>query len=94
MNAKQDQPDNALADLAAHLLGLMFRVAQAGSQPAEVERAAALYDARKLYPRMTITAPNGGGSIRLELVLCDPGTDEAIVRMFEGEAKAEDRTCH
>lgn len=85
---------NDLATWAARLLETTIHIAQAGSDPAEVAQAAALHDARKLYPRLTITAPHGGGSIRLELVLCDPETDDPILRMFMGEAKAEDRACH
>lgn len=85
-------PDPAarLAALAARLLGLAMRNALDGSAPAEVARAAGLHDAGKLYPRLVITAPHGGGAVRLELTLHDPETDDAVVRMFEGEAAAED----
>ena len=88
-----NEPDSRLAILAARLLDVTMQLAQAGSEPEEVARAAAIHDARKLYPRLTVTAPHGGGAIRLSLVLCDPETDEPVVRMFEGEAKAEVQTC-
>jgi hypothetical protein len=78
-----------LAGLSAHLLGLLMAECHVGSAIAEVKNAAMLHDSEKLYPRLTITAPHGGGgSIKLELVLCHPETDEARVSMLIVEAVA------
>jgi hypothetical protein len=80
--------DSRLAAMAAKFMGLVVEHAQASSDPAAVAEAAGLHDARGLYPHLTITAPHGGGAVRLELVLRDPATDEAVVSMFTGEAAA------
>lgn len=78
-----------LASMAAQLLGLMVAESHEGSAQAEVENAARLHDAEKLYPKLTITSPHGGGGkIKLELTLCDPATDEARVSMLTIEAEA------
>lgn len=94
MHTTNTTADVRLASMAAKLLGLVMQHAHAGSDPAEAVHAAALHDAGRLYPKLTVTSPHGGGAVRLELVLCDPGTDEPIIRMFEGEAVAEVVACH
>jgi hypothetical protein len=70
-------------------MGLAMRNAMSGSSANDVARAAALHDAGKLYPRLTITSPHGGGAVRVELTLCDPETDETAIQMFVGEATEE-----
>lgn len=79
--------ESRLVSMAAKLLSIAIRTAQAGSDPAEVARAAALHDSEKLYPKMIVTAPHGGGGIRLEVMLLNPATDEPVVRLFEAEAE-------
>lgn len=79
--------ESRLVSMAAKLLSIAIRTAQAGSDPAEVARAAALHDSERLYPRLTITAPHGGGAVRLEVLLLDPATDEPVARLLEIEAE-------
>lgn len=79
--------ETRLISMAAKLLSIAIRTAQAGSDPAEVARAAALHDAERLYPRMTITAPHGGGGIRLEVMLHDPADDDPVIQLFVAEAE-------
>lgn len=81
--------ESRLVSMAAKFLAVAIRTAQAGSNPAEVARAAALHDSEELYPRLTITAPHGGGGIRLEVLLCDPATDQPAARLLEIEAKGD-----
>lgn len=80
--------DSRLASLAASWIGLVIRHANATSSPEAVAEAKRLHDTERLYPRLTIAAPHGGGAIRLELTLHDPETDEIVVSMFAGEAQA------
>lgn len=80
-----------LATTAADLLGLLIEVAQAGSSAQAVDEAAKLHDSRKLYPRLIVSAPHGGGAVHLLLTLNDPQTDKPVVRMFEGTANAGER---
>jgi len=81
MNITREQ--NLIA-MAAKLLSVAFQTAQLGSDPAERANAVALHDDEKLYPRLVITACHGSlRQTRLELVLCDPHTDETVVRMLE-----------
>lgn len=77
-----------IAEMAARLLGLLLAEAQSFSDPAEVAEAARIHDKERAYPRMTVSMPHNGGAVRLELVLCDPRTDEPLVSIFTGEAKA------
>jgi len=77
-----------IAEMAARLLGLLMAEAQAFSNPAEVAEASRIHDKERAYPRMTVSMPHGGGAVRLELTLCHPVTDEPLVSMFTGEAKA------
>lgn len=87
MNTEKDLDRSArLASMAARLLALVMEDAQASSNPATVAEAAKLHDERGLYPRLTIAMPHRGGAVKLELVLCDPTTDEPLVSMFEGTA--------
>ena len=94
MHTTNTTADVRLASMAAKLLGLVMQHAHTSSDPAEAVHAAALHDAGRLYPRLTVTSPHGGGAVRLELVLCDPENDEPVVRMFMGEAMAEVAACH
>jgi hypothetical protein len=80
--------DSRIAAMAARMLGLVMQHAQAHSAADDVAAAAAEHDARGLYPHLTISAPHGGGAVRVELTLRDPATDAVVVRMFEGEAQA------
>ena len=79
--------ESRLLSMSAKLLAIAIQTAQAGSAQSEVRAAAALHDAEKLYPKMTISSPHGGGGIRLEVMLCDPETDEPVVRLIEIEGK-------
>lgn len=88
MNTNDTTESGRLAEMAAHLLGLLMAEAQTFSNPAEVAEAARIHDKERAYPRMTVSMPHGGGAVRLELVLCDPRTDEPLVSVFSGEAKA------
>lgn len=81
--------ESRLVSMAAKLLSIAIRTAQAGSDPSEVRRAAALHDSEELYPKMTITSPHGGGGIRLEVMLLNPATDEPVARLLEIEAKGD-----
>jgi hypothetical protein len=82
-----------LAGMSAHLLGLLMAECHIGSALAEIENAARLHEAEKLYPKLTITAPHGGGGkIKMELVLCHPETDEPRVEMLTIEAEAQTGT--
>lgn len=80
--------DNRLAAMAAKFLNVVMLHAEASSPRADVESALHMHDAGALYPKLTITSPHGGGALRLELVLCDPSSDEPVVMMFCGEANA------
>ncbi len=94
MKTPNPTPDIMLATVAADLLSLVIGTAYDGSNPEDVERAAILHDSRKLYPRLTITTPHGGGAVRLELALCDPVSDAPMVSMFSAEAVCEVIQCH
>jgi hypothetical protein len=87
-NDRNNERDARLAAMAASWIGLVIQHARASSDPAAVAEAVRLHDARGLYPELRITAPHGGGAVRVELVLRDPTTDEAVVSMFTGEATA------
>ncbi|MGB4248546.1 MAG: hypothetical protein WBJ75_12585 [Pseudohongiellaceae bacterium] len=78
--------EERLIQMAAQLLNISMQVAQEFSAASEVQNAAELHDRRKLYPKLTVTSPHGGGGIRIELVLCDPKTDEALVSMYQAIA--------
>ncbi len=86
---KLTDSETRLISMAARLLSIAVRTAQVGSDPAEVARAADLHDREKLYPKMIISSPHGGGGIRLEVLLLDPANDEPVVRLLEIEAKGE-----
>lgn len=85
---RNNDRDSRLAGMAASWLDLVIRHARSTSSPAAVAEAIRLHDAQGLYPELRITAPHGGGAIRLELTLRDPETDEVVVSMFSGEATA------
>lgn len=87
-NDHNNERDARLAGMAAGWIGLVIQHAQASSDPAAVAEAARLHNEQGLYPELRITAPHGGGAVRLELTLRDPATDEAVVSMFTGEAAA------
>ena len=82
--------EERLIQMAAQLLNISMQVAQEFSAASEVQNAAELHDRRKLYPKLTITSPHGGAGIHLQVVLCDPVTDDPIVRMFEVTAVGTD----
>jgi hypothetical protein len=84
MNTNNSQ----IASMAATLLGLLMNEANAMSDPAALAEATRIHETERAYPKLTVTMPHGGGAIRLELVLCDPRTDEPLVSMFTGEAEA------
>ena len=90
MNAERllDHEETRLAELAAKLLGLSFAVAARGSSEDDLIASKRTHDDEKLWPRLTITAPHGGGGVKVELTLHDPHTDEAVIRMIEIEAEA------
>lgn len=88
MKTNNDTELTRIADLSARLLSLILNQAQSDSDPAVVAEAARLHDREGLYPKLTVTMPHGGGSVRMALVLCDPKTDEPLVSLFTGEAQA------
>lgn len=87
MNAN-DNEFASLADMAARLLGDLLSAAQSCSDPAVVAEAVRIHDTEMAYPRLTISMPHNGGGVSLSLVLCHPTTDEPLVSLFTGEAKA------
>ena len=76
----------SIADKAARLLGMLMDEVRGSGDPAMVAEASRLHEKRLAYPRLTITSPHLGGAVRLELVLCDPHTNEPLVSMFSGVA--------
>lgn len=85
---RNNERDARLAAMAASWISLVIQHSRASSDPGAVAEAATLYDVRGLYPELRITAPHGGGGVRVELTLRDPETDEVVVSMFSGEATA------
>lgn len=83
---QKESAELRLIKLAAQLLNVTIRSAEAGSQPADVQEAVSAQVEGKLYPRLTITAPHNGGGILLDAVLCDPVTDAIVVRLLSLEA--------
>ena len=90
---KADREERLIA-MAAQLLSISMQVAQEFSSANEVQNAADLHDRKKLYPKLTVTAPHGGAGIHLQVELCDPVTDQPAVRMFEVTALATVPVCH
>jgi hypothetical protein len=87
-NDHNNERDARLAAMAASWIALVLQHARASSDPAAVAEAVRLYDARGLYPELRVTAPHGGGAVRVELTLRDPETDEAVASMFACDATA------
>lgn len=81
--------ESRLLEMAGELLHASIKIAELSSDPEDTKAAWNVHDTNKLYPRMTITSPHGGGAIRIEATLCDPMTDETVVRLVCLEAKAE-----
>lgn len=75
-----------IADMAARLLGTLMDEVRSSGDPATIAEASRLHGKRLAYPRLSVTMPHLGGAVRLELVLCDPHTNEPLVSMFSGVA--------
>lgn len=88
MNINMNETDTwaGIADQAARLLGGLMAEVRSFNDPAMVAEASRLHDKRRAYPRLSVTMPHLGGAVRLELVLCDPHTNEPLVSMFSGVA--------
>ncbi|MDO8272794.1 MAG: hypothetical protein Q7U82_12910 [Gammaproteobacteria bacterium] len=81
--------ESVLLEMAGELLLASIQISELSSYPEDTQAAWSNHDQSKLYPRITITSPHGGGAMRIEATLCDPITDEAVVRLVCLEAIAE-----
>ncbi len=79
--------ESRLLEMAGELLHASIKIAELSSDPEDTEAAWNVHNTNKLYPRMTITSPHGGGAMRIEAALCDPVNDEAVVRLVCLEAE-------
>lgn len=89
----KNDPHAKLASMAAKLLAIAIDVNERGADPEEYARIVKLHDAEKLYPRLVIRSPHGGGAVSLQLSLCDPATGEEVERLFEGIGEAVSPLC-
>lgn len=80
--------EETLMGMSAHLLGLIFKNSLEVSSQADVESTMQIHNGQKLYPKLIITAPHGGGAVKISLMLCDPETDEPIIGMYEATGDA------
>lgn len=87
-----DEREAKLLRLASRLLGVAVQTVQAGVSRNFSDRLDDAYDSEKLYPKLTITSAHGGGSIFMDLVLCNPVTDQIVAQLLRVEGTSEGGT--
>ena len=75
--------EQKLMGMSVSLIGLAMMTAKDMGSAADVADADSLHRDLKLYPRLTVTCPHAGDGVHVELVLCDPKTDEPVVAMYQ-----------
>lgn len=81
--------ETRVLNMAEQLLSIAIQTAAELSAEDNTRNAYALHESEKLYPKMIITRPHGGGATYLKVSFCDPFTNEDVIRLIQLEAKAE-----